>query len=113
MSVPEPSGQFPSVRLRRLRSHAQLRELVRETKLDAGDFILPLFIKHGKNQRIPIPSMPGQSQLTVDLLKDEIAEIESLGIPAIILFGIPEHKDGVGSDAYSDSGIIQQAVREI
>ncbi len=107
------SGQFPSVRLRRLRSHSQLRELVRETKLDAGDFILPLFIKHGQGQRIPIVSMPGQSQLTVDLLKEEIAEIEALGVPAIILFGIPEHKDAVGSDAYSDNGIIQQAVREI
>lgn len=113
MSKVNSAGQFPSVRLRRLRSHPQLRELIRETKLDAGDFILPLFIKHGSGQRIPIASMPGQSQLTVDLLKDEIAEIEALGIPAIILFGIPEQKDDVGSDAYSDTGIIQQAVREI
>ena len=113
MSDNNLGGQFPAVRLRRLRSSAPLRELVRETRLDAGDFILPLFIKHGRGQRIPIASMPGQSQLTVDLLKDEIAEIESLGIPAIILFGIPEHKDAVGSDAYSADGIIQQAVREI
>ena len=113
MSSVEASGHFPSVRLRRLRSHPHLRELVRETKLDAGDFILPLFIRHGSGQRIPIGSMPGQSQITVDLLKDEIAEIESLGIPAVILFGIPEKKDDLGSDAYSDNGIIQQAVREI
>jgi porphobilinogen synthase len=113
MSDHPNSGQFPTVRLRRLRMHAKVRELVRETKLDAGDFILPLFIKHGTGQRVPISSMPGQSQITVDLLADEIAEIDALGIPAVILFGIPEHKDAVGSDAYSDNGIIQQAIREI
>lgn len=107
------SGQFPAVRLRRLRMNAKVRDLVRETRLDAGDFILPLFIRHGSGQRIPIASMPGQSQITVDLLANEIAEIESLGIPAVILFGIPEHKDAVGSDAYCDQGIIQQAIREI
>jgi porphobilinogen synthase len=108
-----PSGRFPSVRLRRLRMNAKVRELVRETTLDAGDFILPLFIKHGSGQRIPIASMPGQYQLSVDQLAAEIAEIEALGLPGVILFGIPEHKDAVGSDAYSDLGIIQQAIREI
>jgi len=104
---------FPNLRLRRLRQHAKLRDLVRETVLTPHDFILPLFIRHGENNRVPITSMPGHNQLTVDLLAGEIKEIESLGIPAVILFGIPEHKDATGSDAYSDNGIIQQAVREI
>ncbi len=104
---------FPIVRPRRLRRHPRLRDLVRETALSPNDFILPLFIRHGENQDIPIVSMPGHRQLSVDRLPAEIKEIESLGIPAVILFGIPEHKDAVGSDAYSDDGIIQQAVRAI
>lgn len=104
---------FPIIRPRRLRQHPKLRDLVRETTLSANDFILPLFIRHGKDQAIPISSMPGHYQLTIDRLSDEIQEIESLGIPAVILFGIPEHKDAVGSDAYSDDGIIQQAVKAI
>lgn len=104
---------FPQTRLRRLRSHPRLRDLVRETRLSPADLVLPLFVRHGEGQRVPIGSMPGQSQLTVDLLADEVREIVGLGIPAVILFGIPEHKDGVGSDAYSDDGIVQQAVRAI
>ncbi len=106
--MPTPT---PTVRLRRLRTHPRLREMVRETQLSPADFILPLFIKHGTNSRAPIASMPGQDQITVDLLAGELREIESLGIPAVILFGIPESKDAVGSDAYSDEGIIQQALR--
>ncbi|WP_437202933.1 porphobilinogen synthase [Planctomicrobium sp. SH664] len=104
---------FPATRLRRLRQHPRLRELVRETTLAPSNFILPLFVRHGKQQRIPITSMPGHSQLSVDQLEGEIREIESLGIPAVILFGIPEQKDAVGSDACSANGIVQQAVREI
>ncbi|TWT47135.1 Delta-aminolevulinic acid dehydratase [Thalassoglobus neptunius] len=104
---------FPNVRPRRLRRHPRLRDLIRETHLTANDFILPLFVRHGENQRIPIASMPGQSQLSVDLLAQEVKEIEELGIPAVILFGIPEHKDATGSDAVSDDGIVQQAVRAI
>ncbi len=104
---------FPIVRPRRLRRHPRLRDLVRETSLSPNDFILPLFVRHGVNQDIPIQSMPGHRQLSVDRLPAEIKEIESLGIPAVILFGIPEHKDAVGSDAYSDDGIIQQAIRAI
>ena len=104
---------FPSVRLRRLRSNPRLRDLVRETELNPRDFILPLFVRHGQNQRIPIKSMPGHDQMTVDHLPREIDEIASLGIPAVILFGIPEHKDAVGSDAYDPNGVIQQAVRAI
>lgn len=102
---------FPNVRPRRLRRHPRLRDLVRETSLSPQNFILPLFVRYGENLEIPIKSMPGHSQLTIDRLPAEIREIESLGIPAVILFGIPEHKDAVGSDAYAHDGIIQQAVR--
>jgi porphobilinogen synthase len=87
--------------------------LVRETELNPRDFIMPLFVKHGQNQRVPIRSMPGQDQMTVDQLPSEVDAIAKLGIPAVILFGIPEHKDAVGSDAYDPNGIIQQAVRAI
>lgn len=104
---------YPSTRLRRLRRHPKLRDLVRETTLSPADFVLPVFVKHGENQRTPIASMPGQHQFTVDLLAEEVREIESLGIPAVILFGIPAKKDDVGSDACSEDGIVQQAVRAI
>ena len=87
--------------------------MVRETRLSPSDFILPLFIRHGENQRLPISSMPGHSQLTVDLLAEEVKEIASLGIPAVILFGIPAEKDAVGSDACDDQGIVAEAVRAI
>ena len=99
--------------MRRLRTHPRLREMVRETRLSPSDFILPLFIRHGENQRLPISSMPGHSQLTVDLLAEEVKEIASLGIPAVILFGIPAEKDAVGSDACDDQGIVAEAVRAI
>jgi len=104
---------FPSVRLRRLRRHPQLRELIRETQLSPKDLILPLFVRHGQDKKIPIPSMPGQFQLSIDHLVREVREIDALGIPGIILFGIPEKKDALGSDACSDSGIVQQAIRAI
>lgn len=104
---------FPQTRLRRLRQHAKIRDLVRETELTVNDFILPLFIRYGDGPKVPINSMPGHFQLTLEHLEEEIAEIDSLGIPAVILFGIPEHKDAVGSDAYDDHGIIQHAVRKI
>jgi len=107
-----PAG-FPIARLRRLRTHPRLREMVRETHLGPSDFILPLFVRHGENQRVPIESMPGQFQLTVDQLADETAQVAALGIPAVILFGIPEHKDDVGSDATDDDGIVARAVRAI
>ncbi len=104
---------FPSTRLRRLRRHPQLRELVRETTLSPKDLILPLFVRHGRGQKNPIGSMPGHYQLSVDQLKEEIREIKNCGIPGVILFGIPEHKDADGSDARSDTGIVQQAIHEI
>jgi porphobilinogen synthase len=106
-------SMFPQTRLRRLRMHPRLRDLVRETRLAPGDFIVPLFVRPGKDQRIPIRSMPGQFQLSVDQLPAEIRELESLGIPAVILFGIPDHKDARGSGAYDEGGIVQQALRAI
>lgn len=86
---------------------------MRETELSPHDFILPLFVRHGKNTRIPISSMPGHAQTTVDLLADEAREIATLGIPAVILFGIPATKDAVGSSAWDDQGVVQQAIRAI
>ena len=100
-------------RLRRLRHHATLRALVRETHLNVQDLVYPLFIKHGLAEKQSIPSMPGQYQLGLSHLKEEIQEIVALGIPAVILFGIPEYKDEQGSAALHDQGIIQQAIREI
>ncbi len=105
---------FPATRLRRLRQHPRLRDMVRENHLRTDDLILPLFVRHGTATRQPIASMPGHCQMTVDLLADEVREIEMLGIPAVILFGIPEQKDAVGSDSWDDdAGIIGQAVRAV
>jgi porphobilinogen synthase len=87
--------------------------VVRETTLAPDDFILPLFVRHGEGQRVPIKSMPGQHQLTVDQLGSEAREIAALGIPAVVLFGIPEHKDATGSDNYRATGIVPSAIRAI
>ncbi|MEX0701750.1 MAG: porphobilinogen synthase [Planctomycetales bacterium] len=111
--LPSPPPSFPALRLRRLRSHPMLRELVRETVLDPRDFILPLFVRHGMNESVSIASMPGQAQITVDRLSAALAEVDELGIPAVLLFGIPAHKDATGSDAWDDAGIIQQALRAV
>jgi porphobilinogen synthase len=99
--------------MRRLRSSEALRNLVRETLLDPGDFILPLFVCPGQGVRREIKSMPGHAQLSVDQLVAECAEAHSLGIGGVILFGIPETKDEVASGAYADDGIVQQAVRAL
>jgi porphobilinogen synthase len=107
------TASFPAGRPRRLRLTSTLRAMVRETTLSPADFILPLFVRYGHGQRVPIKSMPGQSQLTVDLLAGEAREIAALGIPAVVLFGIPEHKDPTGSDNYSPSGIVPSAIRAI
>lgn len=98
---------------RRLREHAKLRDLIRETTLSVNDFILPLFIKAGIDKKIPIHSMPGHFQLSLNDLKTEIEEIVSLGIPAVLLFGIPQEKDATGRSACHDEGIVQKAVIEI
>ena len=102
---------FPATRLRRLRQHPVLRDLVRETTLSASDFILPLFVRPGQNLKKPIASMPGHSQLSVDRLVDEVAAARELGIRAFLLFGIPDRKDAVGSRSWDDDGIVQQALR--
>ncbi len=104
---------YPILRPRRLRRSANLRRLVRETRLVADDLIYPLFVRPGQGLRRPITSMPGQSQLSVDLLAAEAQEIVELGIPAVILFGIPELKDASGSDNYDPQGIVPQAIRAI
>jgi porphobilinogen synthase len=105
--------QFPSVRMRRLRRTPQIRRMVRETVLDAGDLIYPLFVKPGTGLRDEVASMPGVFQLSVDQLAAEAAELLSLGIPAVILFGLPESKDLAGSGAYDENGIVQQAIRRL
>jgi porphobilinogen synthase len=104
---------FPIYRPRRLRQNEQLRELVRETSLEPRSFIYPLFVGPGKDRAQPVSSMPGIAQLTVDRAVKECLEVKSLGIPAVILFGIPEHKDAMGSEAYADHGVVQQAIRAI
>jgi porphobilinogen synthase len=104
---------FPSLRLRRLRQHPVLRDLIRETRVDLKDLILPLFIKGAEGERQPIVSMPGHDQIPLSALSEEIEEILSLGISSVILFGVPSHKDSMGSDSYDDEGIIQRAIRKI
>ncbi|MCH7728232.1 MAG: porphobilinogen synthase [Planctomycetes bacterium] len=105
-------SHFPTTRMRRLRYNPAVRELLRETRLSPANLILPLFVKTGENQRVPIASMPPHAQLTVDLLADEILEAADLGLGGVVLFGIPDEKDSVGADSYDDeNGIIQQAVR--
>ncbi|MBI3585565.1 MAG: porphobilinogen synthase [Ignavibacteriales bacterium] len=103
----------PFRRLRRLRMNDAFRSMVRETELSPKDFIYPLFVVPGKNVRREVRSMPGVFQLSIDEIVKECVEVKTLGIPAVILFGIPEHKDEVGSEAYDEAGIVQLAVRAI
>ncbi len=104
---------FPIQRLRRLRKHEALRRMVRETTLSSADLIQPLFVVEGRGRREEIPSMPGQFRLSVDVLIKEAGEIHALGIPAVILFGIPAAKDERGSTAVDPDGIVQRAIRAI
>ncbi|MFQ5780924.1 MAG: porphobilinogen synthase [Nitrospiria bacterium] len=104
---------FPIHRPRRLRQNEALRRLVRETALSAGHLILPLFVMHGKEGKSEIPSMPGQYRLTIPELLKETAEAVRLGIPGVILFGIPKVKDEYGSEGVDPDGIVQRAVRAI
>lgn len=104
---------FPIQRMRRLREHELLRRMVRETSLSPADFIYPLFVVEGRDRREEIASMPGQFRLSVDLLVKEAGEIKALGIPAIILFGIPNQKDERGSSGYHPNGIVQRAVKAV
>lgn len=104
---------FPVKRLRRLRKNETIRRMVRETRLSPDDFIYPLFVTYGKGIRKEIPSMPGCYQESVDKIAKHSREIYSLGIPSIILFGIPEHKDEEGSSAYDEHGVVQKAIKAI
>ena len=104
---------FPFFRPRRLRRNEEIRSLVRETALSLDDLIYPMFVRHGENVVEEIPSMPGVFRYSVDRVAEKVAQVRDKGIKAVILFGIPEHKDEVGSDTWSDEGIIQRALREI
>ena len=103
----------PIYRPRRLRDKALLRKMVREAALSSDDLIYPLFVVHGRGLRQPIAPMPGQYRLSVDEVVKEAKDAASMGIPAVLLFGIPEDKDPRGSEAYADEGIVQQATRAI
>lgn len=104
---------YPNKRLRRLRYNPIVRDMVRETDLSKSDLIYPMFVVPGTKVKNPVKSMPGIFQFSIDELVKECKEVASLGIPAVILFGIPEHKDEKGSGAYDPNGIVQKAIRAI
>ncbi len=104
---------FPDYRPRRLRQNDGLRRMIRETSLSVNDFIMPLFAISGRNIKNPIPSMPGQYQLSLENLVATAEYACELGIPAVMLFGIPDQKDPVGTEAYADAGIVQKAVQAL
>src|SRR5438067_13473970 len=104
--------RFPTSRFRRLRRTDAMRRLVAETTLASGDFVAPLFVKEGITEAQPIGSMPGHVQHTLESLRKEVVEIAGLGIPAILLFGIPVEKDAVGTQADREDGIVQRALHE-
>ena len=102
---------FPTSRLRRLRDSSAMRQLTQETRLSISDFIYPIFVTHGRDVRRPIDPMPGIYQLSLDHLISEIRDVSELGIPAVLLFGLPAKKDATGSEAYEPTGIVQEAIR--
>src|SRR4030065_1075862 len=102
---------FPCNRPRRLRSNENLRRLIRETTVAVNDLIYPFFVRPGKGVKTPISSMPDCYQFSIDELIKEAQEVKALGIPGIILFGIPEKKDDAASEAYAADGIVQKAIR--
>src|SRR5690242_737298 len=104
---------FPITRLRRLRRSDALRSMVRETRLTPEAFVYPLFVCPGEGVRKPVGSMPGVFNLSIDQLIDEAREVYSLGIPAVILFGLPERKDEAASGAWADDGIVQLATQTL
>src|SRR5262245_5012051 len=114
MTRDEPAaGKYPTIRPRRLRYLPLVRELVRETNLMASNFILPLFVRHGRGISKDIPSMPGHSQLSIDRLGEVVGPALDFGIKSYILFGIPDEKDAVGSSAWDENSIVCQAIREL
>ncbi|MEX0879806.1 MAG: porphobilinogen synthase [Thermoanaerobaculia bacterium] len=104
---------YPTTRLRRLRRLPAARALVRETRLTADRFVAPLFVRHGKGLREEISSLPGVDRLSPDAAVEAAQELRSLGVPAVILFGIPEHKDETGSEAWEDGAAVQETVRRL
>lgn len=110
-----PSSQitYPLARPRRLRLTPTLRRMLRETTLSTDDFICPIFIRHGKNVQKEIASMPGIYQWSADKAAEECQELFSLGVPAVILFGIPKEKDPIGLENFADDGLVQQAIKNI
>jgi porphobilinogen synthase len=104
---------FPSLRLRRLRQHPVLRDLIRETEVSLKDLVYPLFIKGKEGIKQPVVAMPGHAQIPLSSLPCEIEELRALNIFSVILFGVPAHKDPLGSDSYHDQGIVQEAIRAI
>ncbi|MDP6403331.1 MAG: porphobilinogen synthase, partial [SAR202 cluster bacterium] len=106
-------SNFPQVRLRRLRESPALRRMAQETRLSVSDFIYPIFVTHGRDVQNQIEPMPGISQLSLDHLISEVGEVSDLGIPAVLLFGIPAEKDPEGREAYEPGGIVQEAIRVI
>src|SRR4051812_45818678 len=104
---------FPERRLRRLRRTPTIRRLVAETQLSVNDLIQPMFVREGITEPQPIAAMPGQHQHTLESLVKEVHEVAELGVPAVVLFGLPEHKDAQGSQAWAPDGILQKAVREV
>jgi porphobilinogen synthase len=111
-ALPTPGG-FPTVRPRRLRYHPLVRDMVRQTTLAVDDLIYPLFVRPGKGVKKEITSMPGNYQLSIDRLIEEVGSASDLGVRTFILFGIPTHKDATGSSALEDEGVVQQALREL
>ncbi len=104
---------FPEYRARRMRQSDAFRRMIRETELAVNDLILPLFAVEGQNVQNPIPSMPGHAQMSVDLLVEKVREAVDVGVPAVILFGLPDHKDPLGTRAYAADGIVQKAVQAV
>ena len=99
------------IRPRRLRGNEKIRRMVRETRMDKSSLIYPLFVMEGENKREEIPSMPGQYRYTLDILPEKLSQLADAGVGSVMLFGIPDHKDEVGSGAYAEEGIVQKALR--
>ena len=106
-------GTFPAYRPRRMRATETTRQFIRETELSAKDFIYPMFVKPGEGCRDEVPSMPGVYQLSLDMLMPEIDELLACGVKSVLLFGLPSHKDALGTEAYDDHGVVQEACRII
>ena len=104
---------FPDSRLRRLREKEPIRNLVRETRISPAEFVYPMFVTHGEGVRTAIEPMPGCYHLSLDQLTEEVSEVAALGIPAVLLFGLPAEKDPLGTEGYDPEGIIQEAIRAI